>query len=108
MRVVAERNATTFTQTVIVIGFPPNSFVANVSCGAEAARKELDTAHDERRWAKFTSPAPLAQMSNRPILIAPHKLGDVIAVFEQEVEIPAALRAQASGISLPGTGTPVR
>lgn len=94
--------ATHFTQTVIVVGFPPNSFTATVSCGAEAAKRELDAAHDERRWAKFLSPAPLDGMKNRPIFIAPHKLGDVIAVFEQEVEIPAALRAQASGITLPG------
>ncbi len=95
---------THFTQTVIVVGFPPNSFTATVSCGAEAAKRELDTAHDERRWAKFTSPAPLEGMASRPIFLAPSKLGDVIAVFEQEVEIPAALRAQASGIELPGTG----
>ena len=99
---------THFTQTVIVIGFPPNTFTATASCGAEAARKELDAAHDERRWARFTSPTPLEGMKARPIFIAPHKLGDVIAVFEQEVEIPAELRARASGITLPGTGQPVR
>ena len=96
--------ATHFTQTVIVVGFPPNSFQATVSCGAEAAKRELDDAQLEQRWAKFTSPAPLEGMSHRPIFIAPNKLGDVIAVFEQTVEIPAELRAQAAGIELPGTG----
>jgi hypothetical protein len=97
-------NNTRFVQTVIVVGFPPNSFTATVACGADAARKEINDAHDERRWARFTSPAPLEGMASRPIFLAPSKLGDVVAVFEQEVEIPAALRAQASGIELPGTG----
>lgn len=99
---------THFTQSVIVVGYPPAQFICTVACGADAARKELDTAHDERRWAKFTSPTPLEGMKARPIFIAPSKLGDVVAVFEQEVEIPAELRARASGITLPGTGTPVR
>jgi hypothetical protein len=94
-------NNTRFVQTVIVVGFPPNSFTATVSCGAEAAKRELDNAHDERRWAKFLSPAPLDGMKNRLIFIAPHKLENVVAVFEQEVEIPAELRARASGITLP-------
>lgn len=95
---------TRFTQTVIVIGLPPNSFTATVSCGAEAARKELDAAEREGRWAVFTSPAPLPGMSHRPVCISPNGIPRVIAVFEQEVEIPAELRAQAAGIELPGTG----
>lgn len=96
--------ATRFTQTLIVIGVPPNSFTATVSCGVDAAYKEIEAAHLERRPAKFTSPAPIEGMKHRPIFIMPGKLVDIIAVFEQEVEVPAELRAQASGIELPGTG----
>ena len=99
---------TRYTQTVIVVGLPPNSFTATVACGVDAARAELDNAHDERRWARFTSPAPLEHMKNRPILLSPGSITQVVAVFEQSVEIPAELRAQMSGIALPGTGRPVR
>lgn len=100
--------ATTFTQTIIVIGLPPNSFTASVSCGADAAAKELEAAALEHRWAKFRSPSPLPGIPSRPILISYDRLGEVVALFEQEVGIPAELRAQMSGIALPGTGAPVR
>jgi len=103
-----DKNSTHFTQTIIVIGLPPNSFSASVAAGADAVMRELDAAAKEGRHARFTSPHPLPGMSARPIFIHALRLDEIVAIFEQEVEIPAELRARNAGVLLPGTGSPVR
>lgn len=96
----------TFTQTVIVIGRGSEQWVATVSCGADAACREIEDALREDRWAKFTSPNANGRMPSRPIRIPYDALAYVTAVFEQEVTIQNDPRAfgqnrTAGGLMLP-------
>lgn len=96
----------TFTQTVILVGRGENAWAQPVSCGADAATRELDAAGREHRWAAFTSPNANGRVKSSPIRIPVWRLNDITAVFEQEVTIqndPRALgmNRTASGIALP-------
>jgi hypothetical protein len=87
-----------YTQTVIIISTPQGNVPVSVSCGVDAAIKELEKTTDGTTWAKFTSPSAFGMLQSRPLMQPPGT--HVVMVFEQEVTVPPEVRAQMAGISL--------
>lgn len=70
----------TITQSIIVLEVPGGTFSAAVTCGVDAALKEMADAYREQRYAQFT-----VAISNKPVRIRPDV--KVLVIYEQDITI---------------------